>query len=219
MKYALILFRILCVGSLFCIIPVVICAQGLEPIQLLEPETDGGKPLMQVLQERKTSREFSGREIPLQTLSNLLWAAFGINRSESGKRTAPTANNWQEIDVYVATEKGVYCYDATANLLRPVLPGDIRSLTGMQDFVEDAPVNLIFVADYTRMGNASVQAKDFYSACDVGFISQNVYLFCASEGLATVVRGWFDKDVLAEKLHLRFAQKIILCQTVGYPAE
>jgi SagB-type dehydrogenase family enzyme len=174
---------------------------------------------MQVLQERRTSRTFSNEDVPLQTLSNLLWAAFGINRPELGKRTAPSANNWQEFDIYVAMDKGVYLYDAQENLLRPVLPGNIHALTGKQDFVEDAPINLIFVANYAKMGNASTEAKDFYSATDVGFISQNVYLFCASEGLATVVRGWFDKEALAKKMQLEPEQKVILCQTVGYPGD
>ncbi len=219
MQYEFVILVISCMVVALCAFPQPMRAQGLEPIQLLEPETEGGKPLMQVLQERKTSRAFSRREIPLQTLSNLLWAAFGINRPESGKRTAPSANNWQEFDIYVAMEKGVYLYDAQENLLRPIMPGNIHTLTGKQDYVKDAPINLIFVADYTRMGNASAQAKDFYSACDVGFISQNVYLFCTSEGLATVVRGWLDKDKLAKKMQLKAEQKIILCQTVGYPAE
>ena len=219
MQYDFITVVLSCVVVALCAFPQPVYAQGLEPIQLLDPETDGGKPLMQVLQQRKTSREFSSREIPLQTLSNLLWAAFGINRPESGKRTAPSAVNWQECDIYVAIEKGVYRYDATANILRPVLPGDIRALTGMQDFVKMAPLNLVFVADYARMGNASAEMKDFYAACDVGFISQNVYLFCASEGLATVVRGRFEKETLVKKLQLRSEQKVILCQTVGYPAE
>ncbi len=194
-------------------------AGPLLPISLPEPDTIGGKPLMQVLKDRRTSRQFSGRELPEQVLSNMLWAAFGINRPESNKRTAPSAVNWQEIDVYVALELGLYLYNARENLLQPVLAGDIRSATGRQAFVADAPVNLVFVADYSRMGNAAEDSKDFYSAADTGFISQNVYLFCASEGLATVVRGSIDRETLAEKMNLRANQKIILAQTVGYPKE
>jgi SagB-type dehydrogenase family enzyme len=174
---------------------------------------------MQVLKARRTSREFSDQELSLQVLSDMLWAAFGINRPESGKRTAPSAVNWQEIDIYVAKEAGLYLYDARANVLWPVLAEDIRSATGEQAFVGNAPVNLVFVADYSRMGLASEEAKDFYSAADTGFISQNVYLFCASEGLATVVRGLIDREALAERMGLRSNQKIILAQTVGYPKE
>jgi nitroreductase len=178
---------------------------------------EGGRPLMLVLKDRKSSRTFSAEELPLQVFSNMLWAAFGINRPESGKRTAPSAVNWQEIDIYVATVDGLYLYDAKANTLEPVLAEDIRAMTGTQAFVKDAPVNLIYVADYSRMGRASTERKDFYSATDTGFISQNVCLFCASEGLATVVRGLVDKPALAKKMRLRTDQKIILAQSVGYP--
>ena len=194
-------------------------AETLETISLPEPDTSGGRPLMQVLKARRTSREFSDQDLSLQVLSDMLWAAFGINRSESGKRTAPSAVNWQEIDIYVAMEPGLYLYNAGENVLQPVLAEDIRSATGQQAFVAHAPVNLIFVADYSRMGSASEEAKDFYSAADTGFISQNVYLLCASEGLATVVRGLIDRESLAKRMGLRSDQKIILAQTVGFPKE
>jgi len=189
----------------------------LKPIQLLEPQTEGGRPLMQVLKDRKSSREFNTEKLPLQVLSNMLWAAWGINRPESGKRTAPSAMNLQEINVYIALAEGLYLYDAKANILKPVLPEDIRAMTGGQPFVKDAPVNLIYVADYSKMGKVSAKDKVFYSATDAGFISQNVYLFCASEGLATVVRGYVDKPALAKVMKLRPDQKVILAQTVGYP--
>ena len=189
---------------------------GLKPIRLLQPQTDGGRPLMQVLKDRKTSRAFSSEKLPLQVLSNMLWAAWGVNRPD-GKRTAPSARNWQEIDVYVALADGLYLYDAKANILKPILAEDIRAATGGQSFVKDAPVNLIFVSDFSKMGNAPADQKDFYSATDTGFISQNVYLYCASEGLATVVRGYVDRPALAKVMKLRPDQKVILAQTVGYP--
>jgi len=195
------------------------CSQAAEPVLLPEPETDGGKPLMQALSERQTSRSYSPEALPQQVLSNLLWAAFGINRSESGKRTAPSALNWQEIDIYVSLAEGLFLYHAGEHALYPVLSEDVRAVTGLQSFVKDAPVNLVFVADYSRMGDASEEDKDFYSAADTGFISQNVYLFCASEGLATVVRGYLDRSVLHETMRLRPDQKIILAQTVGYPSQ
>lgn len=186
-------------------------------INLPAPQTEGGMPLMQALKNRHTSREFSSQELSDQVLSNLLWAACGINRPDSGKRTAPTAMNQQEIDIYVATAKGLYLYNAKANALQPILPQDIREKTGGQPFVKDAPVNLVYVADHAKMTRGSDEDKAFYSAADTGFISQNVYLFCASEGLATVVRGYVNRDTLAEAMKLRPDQKIILAQTVGYP--
>lgn len=191
-------------------------AQELKPIELPKPQTDGGRPLMAVLKDRKTSREFSSEKLPPQVLSNMLWAACGVNRPD-GKRTAPTAMNKQEIDVYVALEQGLYLYDANAHILLPVLAGDIRAATGKQPFVNDAPVNLIFVADFSKMGNAPDEQKQFYAATDTGYVSQNVYLYCASEGLATVVRGSVDKPVLAAIMKLPDNKKIILAQTVGYP--
>jgi SagB-type dehydrogenase family enzyme len=192
-------------------------AEQQKPIPLPEPERDGGKPLMQALNERQTSRSYSPEALPEQVLSNLLWAAFGINRPESGKRTAPSAVNWQEIDIYVSIADGLFLYHAAEHALYPILLEDIRAATGAQSFVADAPVNLVFVADYTKMGSASTEDKDFYSAADTGFISQNVYLFCASEGLATVVRGYLDRPALHEAMRLKPDQKIILAQTVGYP--
>ena len=192
-------------------------AGDIKPVKLPPPQTDGGKPLMQVLRERKTSREFSPRELSFQALSDLLWAANGVNRPDSGGRTAPTAKNMQEIDLYVAKADGLYLYDAEANTLVQVLTDDMRAATGNQPFVKDAPVNLVYVADISKMAGSPPDAIDFYSAADTGFISQNVYLFCASAGLATVVRGWVDKPALAKAMKLRPGQRVILAQTVGYP--
>jgi SagB-type dehydrogenase family enzyme len=192
-------------------------AVELLPVKLPAPNLNGGKSLMQSLQARKSSRDFSAKKLPVEVLSNLLWAANGINRSESGRRTAPSAVNWQETDIYVATADGLYLYNAKEHVLIPVIKQDIRELTGKQPFVKEAPVNLIYVADYSRMGGASAEERISYSAEDTGFIAQNVYLYCASEGLATVVRGSIDRDVLAKAMQLRDNQKIILSQTIGYP--
>jgi SagB-type dehydrogenase family enzyme len=201
----------------FFLLSSVATAQELKPVSLPDPQTDGGKPLMQALKARRTSREIKPDKLPLQVLSNLLWAAFGINRPESGKRTAPSAMNWQEIDIYVALADGLYVYDAKAKRLNPVLAADMRGATGTQDFVKDAPVNLVYVADRARTGDADVDAQNLYTAVDTGFIAQNVYLFCASEGLATVVRGSVDTPPLAKLMKLRSNQRIIVAQTVGYP--
>jgi SagB-type dehydrogenase family enzyme len=191
-------------------------AQELKPIPLPQPSTEGGKPLMQALKERHTTREFSAEKIPLQVLSNLLWAANGINRDD-GHRTAPSAMNKQETDIYIAKEDGVYLYDAKTNTLVPIVTGDHRAAAGKQDFVANAPLNLIYVADYGRMGTTAEDDKRFYAAADVGFIAENVYLYCASDGLNCVVRGYVDRDEIAKLLKLRSDQHVLLGQTVGYP--
>jgi nitroreductase len=190
--------------------------EEVKPIQLVRPQIGSGNPLMQLLWKRMSSREFSPEPLPVEVLSNLLWAAFGISRPD-GKRTAPTASNRQEIDIYVAAPNGLYLYDAKANLLNPLLAEDIRGLTGRQSFVKEAAVNLIYVADHSKMGAWTSEAKDIFSAAATGFISENVYLYCASEGLATVVRANIDKPALASVMKLRPDQKIILAQSVGYP--
>jgi Nitroreductase len=192
-------------------------AAELSPIKLPPPNLNSGKSLMQSLQARKSSRDFSTKKLPVEVLSNLLWAACGINRPESGRRTAPSAVNWQEIDVYVAMADGLYLYNAKEHILKPILNRDIRALAGKQSFVKDAPVNLIYVADLSKISKANIEEKNFYSAVDTGFISQNVYLYCASEGLSTVVRAMIDKDSLSKAMNLSDNQKITLSQTVGYP--
>jgi SagB-type dehydrogenase family enzyme len=194
-------------------------AQEIKSIKLLAAQVRGGKSLMQALQERKSLREFSSKEIPLQVISDLLWAANGINRLDSRHRTAPSAMNMQEIDIYVAKADGLYLFDAKQNMLISAVEEDIRALTGKQPFVKDAPLNLIYVADLSKMGETSGSDADFYASADTGFISENVYLYCASAGLATVVRGSIDKLVLAKAMKLRSDQKIIFAQTVGYPKD
>jgi len=186
-----------------------------SPIQLPSPQMEGGKPLMQVLKSRMSVRVFADEKLPIQTLSNLLWAAFGINRPD-GRRTAPSAKNWQEIDIYVATPDGLFLWDAQKNLLNPILTKDIRALTGTQPFVKDAAVNLVYVADYSRATGGGAD-KDVWVGADTGFISENVYLYCASEGLATVVRANIDRDTLAKEMKLKPEQRIMFAQSVGYP--
>lgn len=186
-------------------------------IKLPAAQMTGGKPLMQALRERHSTREFSPKPLPAQVLSDLLWAAAGVNRPESGKRTAPSARDWREIDVYVVTADGAYVYDPNAQVLRRVLARDVRALTGMQDFVAGAPLNLVYVADLNRMVEASAEDRNRYAAADSGFMAQNVYLYCASVGLGTVMRGLVDREALATALGLGAHQQIMFAQTVGYP--
>jgi SagB-type dehydrogenase family enzyme len=185
--------------------------------QLPIPSSHAAESLMFALKNRRSTRTFSRKKLPQQILSDLLWAAFGINRPDSGKRTAPSARNRQEIDIYVATAEGLYLYDAKPHRLVQLSDEDIRPLCGTQGFVADAPVNLIYVADFSKMGIMENEDKNLYSAADTGFIGQNVYLFCAANGLATVVRGMIDRSALAKKISLRNDQRVILSQTVGYP--
>lgn len=191
-------------------------ASAAEPIALPAPRTEGGMPLMQALKERKSAREFSATALPPQVLADLLWAGFGINRPENGHRTAPSAMNQQEIDLYVATAEGVYVYDAKANQLQLVVAEDIRARTGKQEYVKIAPVALILVADLARMTKPKPKDQERYATIDAGYISQNLYLFCASAGLATVVHE-IDHSSLCDLLRLRPDQKIIIAQSVGYP--
>jgi len=216
--------EVLFVFSIISMVFLLICpafiypqAQELKEIKLPAPQVDGGRPLMQALKERQSLREFGTEKLPLQVLSNLLWAADGVNRPDVKKRTAPSAVNWQNIDIYVALAEGLYLYDPLEHSLKPILGEDIRALTGRQDFVKDVPLNLVYVADFAKITRGTEEDKNFYSAAHTGFISQNVYLYCASEGLATVVRGMVDREALAKALKLRPDQKVMLAQSVGYP--
>ncbi len=196
--------------------PSINLAEEPKSIQLLTPQPGGGSPLMQLLWKRKSSREFSPKPLPVEVLSNLLWAGFGINRP-SGRRTAPSAADWYDMDIYVILPHGLYLYDAKANQLKLILAEDLRGLAGIQSYVKEAPVNLIYVSDYAKMQTPNNEVKILCSCAHAGFISQNVYLYCASEGLATGVRAMIDKPALSKAMKLRPDQKIILAQAVGYP--
>ena len=194
----------------------IVSVYAQETIQLPSPTTEGGMPLMQALKERKSGREFSSKKLPTETLSNLLWAAWGINRQD-GHRTAPSARNMQEIDVYVATSDGLFLYEAKSHQLQKILDEDIRAATGNNDYVKDAALNLIYVADLKKANIPDSEALAFYTGADTAFLAQNVYLFCASEGLSTLVRGNINKSELAKIMRLRSDQTITLAQSVGYP--
>ena len=191
-------------------------SQEIEVLPLPEPQRTGGMPLFEALDNRQSTRTYSPHALNMHELSNLLWAASGVNR-EDGRRTAPTARNWQQIDIYVITASGWYLYDHTDHALRKYGDQDLREHAGTQDFVTTAPLNLIYVSDHDRMKGASPENREFHSATDVGFVAQNVYLFCASEGFATVVRGLVDREKLHQVLNLRPSQHVVLGQTIGHP--
>jgi SagB-type dehydrogenase family enzyme len=192
---------------------------GRTEIVLEPPDVNSGIPFMSALSRRHSSRSFSSRALPHRILSDLFWAACGVNRPGSGKRTAPSAMNRQEIDVYAALPEGLYRYDAKKHSLGLVVEADLRALTGRQEYVAGASLNLIYVADMSRVAGGTREEKLLYAGADTGFIGQNVYLYCASAGLATVIRGYIDKKMLARAMKLRPDHMIVLCQSVGYPGD
>jgi hypothetical protein len=201
---------------------------GLQTIVLPKPEKDGGKSLLASISERKTTRSISSKELPMQIISNLLWAGFGVNRDSGGfgkkGRTAPSASNSQEIDLYVALPGGVYVYEAAGHQLLPVAEGDFRARSG-RGKAATAPLNIFFIADLSRydlgptqpdrkIGDPEIQKSYYYT--DTGFIAQNIYLFAASLGLAS----WFhncDKENTVKEFNLKPTQRVLFAQTVGYP--
>ena len=190
--------------------------QERSTMKLPSPRTKGGKPLTEALKFRRSTREYASRPLPRQVLSDLLWSAFGINRP-SGDRTAPYWRHVMVIDVYVAMNDGLWLYEPKTHTLAQTMLDDIRAQTGMQDFVAAAPLNLIYVAHGERMQDISAEDRRLYASVDAGFIGQNVYLFCASEGLATVFRGAVDTKKLAQVMQLPESQFVTFAQTVGYP--
>jgi nitroreductase len=184
-------------------------------LELPPPATSGGMPLAEALARRQSARAFATTALPLDLLSNLLWAADGCNRPNG--RTAPSALDAQEIDIYVALATGTYLYDPQQHGLDLVAGADLRRVTGYQDFVDEAPLDLIYVADHRRMRLVPVHSREGFAAVAAGAIAQNVYLFAAANGLATVLRAWIDREALAQALGLGFDQHVLLSQTVGFP--
>jgi len=201
-------------GAALAAMPMAAFAQ--EARMLPDPRKEAGKPLMQALQLRRSTREFSPRALPPQVLSDLLWATYGVNRP-SGDRTAPYWRHIMVIDVYAAMADGVWLYEPKQHALRLHLQTDIRAQTGLQDFVAAAPLNLVYVAHGERMKDISPEDRRLYGSVDAAFAGQNVYLYCASEGLATVFRGGIDYKKLNQAMRLEVDQFATFAQTVGYP--
>jgi len=205
-------------------------AEELKPITLVKPQKDGGKSVLATLKERRTSRNISAEKLPPQTLSNLLWAAFGVNRRKGQGpfrgmgRTAASASNSQEIDLYVTLPEGVYLYEAIPHRLKPIVAGDFRRRSGRRS-AASAPVNIFYVVDIAKYKKAPFQEpglkdpeiqKSYYYVA-TGLIAQNVYLFAASQGLAAHFHNC-DKRNTPKEFKLRPEQRILFSQTVGYPA-
>ena len=208
-------------GVFFLMTPYLSSAEEGEVIKLPPPEMDGGMPLMKALKLRKSTRGGFGPEtkLSMQQISNLLWAANGVNR-DGGYRTAPSAIDWRNIDIYVTTADGLFLYDADKHELKVLGKEDVRAVSGQQDFVKTAPLNLIYVADFAKAtfpgASEPAPTAEIWSFAGVGFVAQNVYLFCASENLACIVRAMADGEAIAKTLKLRPDQKFILAQTVAH---
>lgn len=197
--------------------PTPLAFDASKSIQLPAALATGGMPLMQALAARQSQRAFVATTLPDQTLSDLLWACAGVNRAELGGRTAPSAMNAQEVNVYAALATGLYRYEPHAHVLHLVVAMDVRRVTGYQDFVDTAPLDLVYVADHSRMKTIPATHRESFASVAAGAMAQNVYLYCASTGLATVMRAWFDRTALGQSMGLDADQQILLTQTVGMP--
>jgi nitroreductase len=185
-------------------------------IRALPPASrSGGMPIMSALSCRQSLREFAPEPLPEQVLADLLWATAGINRAEHGGRTAPSAMNAQQVLLYAAMPQGLYLYEPGSHELRLIVASDVRRVTGQQDFVDSAPLDLVFVADYTRMKLVPAAQREAYSFATAGAMAQSAYLYCASAGLATVIRAWFDREALSRAMGLQNDHQLLLSQTVG----
>jgi len=206
----------LALGAMGRLRPSPAQGEGAATIVLPSPQRQGGQPLMEALAQRRSAREFARTELPLPLLSSLLWSAWGVNRPDGG-RTAPSALGAQEIDLFVALPHGAYRYEAATHALQRVAAADLRRVTGYQDFVDEAPLDLMLVADHTRMRMVPAAQRESYASACAGAIAQNVYLFAAGNGLGTVIRAWIDRSAIADALGLSHDQQVLLSQTVGYP--
>jgi SagB-type dehydrogenase family enzyme len=208
--------RVTCLVSVF-LMAGMLHAQELKVIKLEAPDKAGGEPLMKVFDNRKSDREFAPDKVKPKDLSQLLWAANGVNRTD-GKRTAPSAINAQDVDVYVILPAGAYLYDAKAHALNPVAPGDHRAaVAGGQDFVKAAPLSLVLVSDLTRLSKTPNDGTKLMAAVDAGIVCQNINLACAGLGLATVPRASMDQEALKKVLKLKDTHLILMNNPVGYP--
>lgn len=199
--------------NLFFICTLAMTSQA-QNISLPKPQKDGGKSITYCLQNRKSTKEFSSKAISEQQISNILWAAYGFNRPD--KRTVPSAMNCQEFTLYVFLPSGIYRWNDKTNELIQLSKGDSRKVAGKQDYVATAAMNIVYVADYSKMGSIDASNASNMAHADCGFIAQNVYLQCASEGLGCVIRGYVDKDAVAKTLNLSAKEHVILSQSIGY---
>jgi SagB-type dehydrogenase family enzyme len=198
--------------------PQPAAADAAQTVPLPAVQARGGRALFDALSLRQSQREFAATALSPQQLGEVLWAAAGINRPDLGGRTAPSALNAQEVEVYAAMATGLYRYDPAAHALERVVAADVRRVTGYQDFVDTAPLDLVYVADHARMKLVPAAQREAFAFAAAGAMAQNVYLCCASQGLAAVIRAWFDHRALGEAMGLGADHQLLLAQTVGLPA-
>lgn len=181
----------------------VISLPTLETINLPMSSEGLHAPLLEAFKLRATHRDIREEEIPMELVSSLLWSAYGINRPEEGKRVVPSAINAQEYDIYLFTREGIYLYNAEKNNLEMKVKGDYREKISQQKFFAIAPISIVMVANYDRMKKfKQTEDRDFYAAVDAGYISQNIYLFCASADLSTVACGGINRDEIHKMLDI-----------------
>lgn len=205
------------VYTLLILTAITCFAQEPKIISLPKPDMQFPVSVMEAIQMRSSSRAFSDKALSYQEIANIVWAGNGINRPETGKRTAPSAHNWQDITLYVFLPEGVYLYLPKEHALQEVLHEDLRQLAGSQEYVKTTPLNIILVSDQAKMENTTAEDKALLSGADAAFVAENIYLYCAGKKLAVVVRAMIDRTTLSRKLHLSDEQKIILGQTIGFP--
>jgi SagB-type dehydrogenase family enzyme len=202
-----------------CVLSLTLYAQDLQVIELNNPDKTRGTTVMKALNDRHSERAFDQQDLKPQDLADLLWAAIGVNRPD-GRRTAPTAMNKQEVDLYVVDKNGAYLYDAQQHALLPKAKGDFRSaVAGGQDFVKTAPISIVLVVNLEKLGDPNNERTKLMAAVDAGIVTQNVNIFCAATGLATVPRASMDHDELKKILKLGNTQLPIMNNPVGYPAK
>ena len=187
----------------------------LETIELPMSFEGLHEPFINALKERRTIRHIREEEIPMELISSLLWSAYGYNRPDEMKRVVPSAVNVQEYDIYLFTREGIYLYNAEKNTIHLVVKGDHRKEISQQKHFEMAPISIVMVANYDRMGVfKSTEDRDFYAAVDAGYISQNIYLFCASAKLGTVACGGINRDAIHKLLNIKNG-RAMLAHPVG----
>lgn len=189
-----------------------------DTVHLPTPRLQGGLTLEAALKKRHSTRAFLAEPLTLEQVSAVLWAGFGVNRPGSWGRTAPTAFEAQDIVLYAVLPDGAWRYDGREHRLLRVRTGDLRALTGTQDFVANAPLNLVYVIDPGPEGKQlpiDAEEHGLLVGADIGCIVENIYLYCVGAGLATVVRGQIDRRQLATALGLRPTQRVALAQSVG----
>ena len=192
-------------------------AQELQVIKLNEPSKSGGSSVMEAFSHRKSGREISNKKLTTQDLSDLVWAAAGINRKDKDLRTAPSWRNYQDIDLYVCFPEGVYFYNAKEHVLEPFAKGNFYPLlVTIQPFVNDAPVILLLVTDLSKMKDDDAAYQMVIAGIDAGIVSQNISIFCAGKNMVTVPRGFMEKEELKKAIKLKDSQHIMLNHPVGY---